>query len=162
MGLENFTSDGNDVSSSSNNNRGGSNTGSLNGSPQDNSPSYATQAFSDMHGVTARQIKYHIKSINAKWIQQFSNKRFDTGEIVMYGYNNMAKTRGKTVAVFTTIQSAIDPEPDIENKDIHIVCWDLENNEALNSGSHVDYEGDWRQDLIDELEEQIEKLDEYI
>lgn len=162
MGLENFTSDGNDVSDSNNDSSSGSTSGTISGSVPDNSPSYATQAFSDMPSVTPRQIKYHIKTINARWIQQYSSERFDTGEIVMYGYNNTTKMRGKTVAVFTTIQSAIDEEPDIENKDIHVVCWDLEENEALEPGIYVEYQGDWQQELLDTLEAQIQKLDNFL
>lgn len=162
MGLDDFTSDPEGASGSNNNSSGGSTSGTISGSPPDNSPSYATQLFSDMPSVTPRQIKYQIKTVNARWVQQFSTKRFDKGEIVMYGYNNATKMNGKTVAVFTTIQSAIDKEPDVENKDIHVVCWDFENNEALEPGIYVTYEGDWQKELLDTLEAQIQKLDNYL
>lgn len=162
MGLDDFTSDNNEVSDSNNSSSSSSTSGTISGEAPDNSPSFATQLFSDMPNVTPRAIKYQIKTVNAKWVQQYSNQRFDNGEIIMYGYNNTTKMHGKTVAVFTTIQSAIDQAPDVENKDIHVVCWDLEENEALEPGIYISYEGDWQQELLDTLEAQIQKLDNYL
>lgn len=162
MGLDDFTSEGNEVSDSNNSSSSSSTSGTISGSVPDNSPSYATQKFADIPTVTPRAIKYQIKTVNAEWVQQYSNERFDTGEIIMYGYNNTTKMHGKTVAVFTTIQSAIDQEPDVENKDIHVVCWDLEENEPLEPGVYVEYQGDWQQELLDTLQAQIQKLDNYL
>jgi hypothetical protein len=129
---------------------------------KDNSPSEAAQAFTDLPMVTPRAIKYQIKSIGGKWVKQFSAKRFDTGEVVMYGYGDQAKQSGKTVAIFTTIQSVVDDIEIEEHQDIHVVCWDLEQREALNNGEYIKPKGEWNKQLRSAIEDQVEHLDQHV
>lgn len=161
MGLDDFSSD--DSGSSSSSTSSNDNTTSHDGGAglEDNSPTAAIQSFSDFPAVTPRAIKYQIKSVGANWINQYSTKRFDSGEIVMYATGHQVNMYGNTVAVFTTIQSAFDVEPDNENKDIHVVCWDFDEREALEPGIYVSQDDEWQQELMDTVEAQIYKLEQF-
>jgi len=159
MGLEEFTDEVQEASTETEETQSGNEVRDR--QFKDNSPGKSPQAFTDLPMVNPRAIKYQINTINTDWKHQFSTRRFDSGELVMYGYGKQADESGKTVAVFTTIQSAIDDITIEEHQDIHVVCWDLEEKEMLNDGEYIKPDGEWNQNLLNAVEEQIEELDKY-
>ena len=161
MGLEDFSSDDSGSTSSSTSSSGNTTSHGGGAGLEDNTPTAALQSFSDFPAVTPRAIKYQIKSVGANWVNHYSTRRFDEGELVMYATGQQVKMNGNTVAVFTTIQSAFDPEPNHENKDIHVVCWDFNEREPLEPGIYVSEDDEWQQELMDTVEAQIYKLEQF-
>lgn len=132
---------------------------------EDNSPTPSRQAFTDSPGVTPRSITYHIKTVNARWLRDYSLRRFDTGELVMYGYNcNTTRTK-KTVMVFTTIQSIVDSfntdQAITETKSILVVPWNIKDSEPLDDPVEITPDERWEDDLVEAIESQAEALDDY-
>jgi len=160
MGLDDVSSD--DTKTNSNSGSGGSTSRSTNATPTDNSPSEAKQSFCDLPGVNPRAIKYQIKSYGCKWINQFSTRRVDEGELVMYASPFEKVQTSKTVIVFTTITSVTDPEPRDEPIDIWVTCWDLEEREAIGDGIVVDFDETWREDLKDAVFDEMKRRREMV
>jgi len=156
MGLDDF------IDEASSNKSNTSTNNSTEQSISHNTSTEAEQLFSDIHGITPRSIKYQIKTIGAKWVYQFSTKRFDNGELIMYSAGDKASMHGKTVVVFTTIQSVTDSISTTDNKDIHIVPYDVENKEQLDDPTIVEPSQNWNMELIEKIEEQMSELEQYI
>ena len=119
-----------------------------------NTPGYAKQCFMttdtasiDNPVVSPRAIMYEIKNYNCNWVTQFSTRRIPCGELVMRTGNTVVEGKGTSVAVFTTILSEFDRPDKPDNYDIWVVKWDMEDNEPVDEGMYVEYEGDWEVNL---------------
>ena len=156
MGLDEFTTDGSTIGEQEDEEEY---TGL---GLSDNSPTPATQAFSDSEAVTPRTIKYNIESINANWIRDFSTKRFPNGELVMYASNLYSKRAGKTVIVFTTIQSIVDERKVNTLKPIKVAMWDLREAEPIGDMKSINHSGQWKVKLIDEITRRANRLEHHI
>lgn len=131
MGLEDFTSDDNEVSDTDSTSvkPGGLSTG--------NSPGYAKQCFVDDSRCSPRAIKYEIQSYGTKWIKQFSTRRIEEGEVVMYLGSRELDETGTSLAVFTCILSAFDRPEGVDRRNMWVVKWDMEKNEPIQNGVEI-------------------------
>lgn len=155
MGLEEFSTDGNTSSTSSTSNRSKSNSASTNCT--DNTPSEMKQMFLDHPDVNPRSIKYQVKSYGCKWVYQFSTRRTDKGELVMYASPFEKDQTHKTVMVFTTIASVTDEEYSDDLDSIWVTCWNLKKNEPIGDGIHIESEDNWRDKLNNAVIKEIKK-----
>jgi len=144
MGLDAFTSDDKSSNSSSDSE---SSKDSYGRSKPSNKPGYATTAFAPEEVATPRQIKYQIRTWAGGWKKHYSRMRLDSGEVVMYSAGDRTSVDGKTVAVFTTIQSPMDAASDVEQTDIWVVPWDLANREKVTDGVYINHEEDWKRKI---------------
>ena len=154
MGLDSFSSD--DDSSKSKTTR--TTGGSAEPAP-DVGPRFAYQGFGPESEVTARSIKYQIKSFSANWKTQFSSLRFSGGELVLYSAGINTTKHNKTIMVFTTIQSITADESPEEDLDIWVVPWDLEKQDNTDRGTYISYHGDWQEELHETIGKYLESLD---
>lgn len=155
MALDDFSSD--DTESNSNSDSGDSTSRSTNGSPTDNTPSEAQQTFSDVPDVSPRAIKYQIKTYGCKWINQFSTRRTEHGELVMYASPFEKVQTSKTVMVFTTITSVTDPEPEEGPDTIWVTVWDLKERQPIGDGIHIEDQEHWRENLKDAVFDEMKR-----
>jgi len=156
MGLDSFTSDDNEVESDT------TPTGGRSGQPApDVGPRFAYHGFAPASEVAARSIKYQIKSFAANWQTQFSTLRFEHGELVMYSAGVNVKEDSRTVMVFTTIQGITADEPPEEQQSIWVVPWDLEQQDNLESGTHIQFEPEWNERLHQVIGRYLEELQSY-
>lgn len=156
MGLDDFKEDNSSSSSSGSSSKTTTSNSSGNA---DNSASAANQAFYDRYQITPRAIKHQINALGSKWVKQFSNDRFDNGELVMYGAGTNAKKSGKTVMVFTSIQQVTDDIDPDEYKGIKVTCWDLDEYKAIGNPITVEAEPSWKTELYKAIESKLEELD---
>jgi hypothetical protein len=156
MGLDDFKEDSSSNSSSSSSSTSNK---SSNSSGSDNSPSAAKQAFCDLPKVNPRAIKNQIRVLGDKWVKQFSTRRFDEGELVMYGAGTNAKKSGKTVMIFTSIQQVTDDIQPDENKDMKVTCWDLDKRKAIGDPTIIEAEPRWKTELYKAIESKLDELD---
>ena len=155
MGLDDFTSDDNSSSS----NTSSSSTKTSKDATKDNTPTEATAGFHNIEGANPRGIKHQIKALTGGWRRQFSNIRFDDGELLMYSAGTNATKRGYTVMVFTTIQPiTADKEPD-ETKDIWVVCWDFNRMKPATDGVYIGETSGWKTELYKAIEDQLDEVD---
>jgi len=155
MGLEDFQSEDDTSSNSSST----TTTSTTKQTSKDNSPSNADVGFHDIELANARAIKAQVKALADNWKTQYSNRRFDTGEIIMYSAGKNVKKCNKTVMVFTTIQP-VTTEDDIgESKDIHVVCWDFDKCEPITEGTYIDGTETWKTKLYKAIEKELDILD---
>lgn len=159
MALDDFTSEDSTEtsnSSSTNSKEPRTDTG--------NTPGYARQCFVEGYvgnqRVSPRAIRYEIESIGLKWVTQFSSRRVDEGEIVMYADSVDNLGHGNTIAVFTTILSAFDRPYGVEQQDIWITEWDRIDNKLMGSEAIIEPEPEWSEELLDELHAMITMKDE--
>jgi len=157
MGLDDFTQDDSSTDTTSE-----STTTSKDTSTPDNTPYYSEQRFGDHNDVTPRRIKFQIKGVGRSWIKQFTTERFDSGEVILYGAGDRAKESGKTVLVYTTITPVIDNVSTEENKDIRVVCYDLDENKEITDGENIEYTPDWHNDLYDAVRRQMNNLQDIL
>ena len=155
MGLDNFIDDD---SGNSNQTNSSSNTTS-NQEQKDNTPSGAVHGFHDLNDVSCRAIIQQTKHLSEKWKYHFSTERFDSGELVMYSAGVNVKKSGKTVMVFTTVQEVTSNDEPNERRDILVKLWDLDNHKAINEGVSIEGTKDWKKDLFNAIEDQLDKLD---
>jgi len=155
MGLEDFQSEDDTGSNSSST----TNTSTSKTTTEDNNPSNADVGFHDIPQANARAIKAQIRALAENWKKQYSNRRFDTGEIVMYSAGKNVKKCNKTVMVFTTIQPVTTEDDIEESKDIHVVCWDFNKDEPITEGTYIDETDRWKTQLYKAIEKQLDILD---
>ena len=145
MGLEDFTSgvtDSGSQSSSRNANR------SSKSSKTANKPSNAEHCFTNDDSIAPRAIEYQIHTFGVVWTRQFSRDRIDEGEIVFYTTDKRATDNGSGLVVFTTILSNFDNPQGVDQHDIKIVEWDMENNEPIGEPVFISPEGEWDSELL--------------
>jgi hypothetical protein len=155
MALDDFMSDDSEKNSTSD--TVDSASGSTQGSPTNNTPSETRQMFIDHPDVTPRAIKYQVKSYGCKWISQFSTRRTDKGELVMYASPFEKFGTSKTVMVFTTITSITNPEREHVLDNIWVTVWDLENREPIGDGIRIKDQEGWRKKLKNAVVDEIER-----
>lgn len=157
MGLEDFTSDDNSVSSTD---RETNTENEVSRPSTDNSPTDTHNVFGGLDIVSSNRIKWQIESLNYDWIKQFSHKRSDSGELVMYtsGLNNIHT--GTVVAVFTTIKPFDTDPPYDEVLPLRITTWDLDKNEAVGEPRDIHHSGEWKYDIIKPIDEACSNLPE--
>lgn len=143
MGLDNFKSDSGKSGSSKENQE----TSATH--EDDGVLKWAKQRFCNDESVNARRIKYQIKSVGVKWAYTFSQRRFSSGELVMYGAGPKLSQDSECVAVFTTIQSLFDESVTNATEPIEVTVWDIEDNEIKNVGREVEYEENWEKELFE-------------
>lgn len=146
MGLDQFRTD-TDSKSSSESSSSSQSTSTTSQADSNNTPSYMTQAFTDHSEVSPRMIKYEIKSVMPKYTYVFSVSRFDSGELVAYSDPD----NGKSVVVFTTIQSQIDNNLPDENKPVKVAQWDFEKEERYGDSKTIEYDSPWESELRDTI-----------
>jgi len=147
MGLEEFTSDDNSVDESSSSSNSSSKVEKL---TKENQPTMINQSFGPESEVEPRDIKYQIKSLNLNWISQFSKRRCDDGEVVMYSH--LESHKAEVIAIFTGIRS-FDSEPPYDNNlDIDITIFDKKNREVLQSKT-VEYQDNWKEYLWESIDD---------
>jgi len=151
MGLDEFKTDSSSSSSSSSSSDTES-TSTTNQTKVDNTPSYMTQAFTDHTEVSPRAIKYEIKSVIPKFTYVFSMSRFDTGELVAYS----VPEDGKSVVVFTTIQSQLDSGSPDDNKPLKVVKWNFEEQTAYGGSETIEYDSSWDSKLRNTILEMLD------
>lgn len=155
MGLDDFQSE-DDTSSNSTST---TNNSTSKTTSSDNSPSEANVGFHNIEVANARAIKAQTRALADKWKKQYSNIRFDTGEIIMYSAGDNVKKCGKTVMVFTTIQPVTTEDEVDETKDIHVVCWDLNEHKPITEGTYIGESDGWKTKLYNAIEKELEILD---
>lgn len=153
MGLEDFTTEGNEVEDDTT-----PTGGSRSGAAPDVGPRFAYQGFAPDSEVTARSIKYQIKSFSVNWKTQFSMLRFNTGELVLYSAGVNVSEHGETVMVFTTIQSIMADEPPENDLDIWVVPWDLNKGDNLSEGTYISFTSEWNERLHNAVGKHLEEL----
>lgn len=156
MGLDSFTSDDNEVESDTTPTGGGSKH-----RVPDVGPRFAHHGFGPASEVASRSIKYQIKSFAANWNTQFSTLRFEHGELVMYSAGINTRHDGKTVMVFTTIQEITADEPPEEEQPIWVVPWDLNKQDNLESGTYIEFQSEWNEQLYEVIGRYLEQLEDY-
>lgn len=155
MGLDDFLDDDSNSSSSSSST---TKTKQVDRSDFGASKFNIIQAFDKTGKVTPRQIKYHVRSIDAGWKSQFSLERMEKGELVMYSSGFHASSGGEVVMVFTTIQSVTEDEYNGDGKDIWVVYWDLDKGENIDEGAYINRSDNWDEVLLDEVRKRIRSI----
>lgn len=153
MALDDFSSD--DSSSSST-----STTQSTSKEPlgSDNSPGEARQVFSQDPNVSPRAILYQINSHTPMRVKQFSTDRILKGEVVCYASDPAIENQDLTVAVFTSILSAIDrPEYD-KQTDIEVCIWNIKLQERSGTSRLISPHKDWEVELHSEIGLQLNEI----